>query len=194
MFYLSMETAWGWVCAAWSAEGLAAVTLPEKNPSESHEFLTNKMAVRKFLKGEELSRPAILFENMPVEALASVQTDLTGVFQLKNWLTGYFSGQRFQPDIKIDWTGYTLFQKQVLEALRQIPCGQVLSYCQLAEKIGRPRAARAVGNALSANRHLLVLPCHRVIRQDGSLGGFAGRPEYKKRLLAWESEELRKSL
>lgn len=65
----------------------------------------------------------------------------------------------------------TLFQKKVYEAVRKIPKGKVLTYRKIAQKIGRPRAARAVGNALNKNYNLEI-PCHRVVKSNGNIGGY----------------------
>lgn len=80
----------------------------------------------------------------------------------------------------------TPFQQQVWQALRAIPCGQVLYYGQLAEQLGRPTAARAVGAANGANPVSIVVPCHRVIGRDGSMTGYAGGVARKKWLLRHE--------
>ena len=188
MYYHSIETSWGWVAASWSENGLAGFTLPEKNQAEAYDFLVKNTLVKTKIFKQDLERGSLL--EMPVNEVSTSINHLpcsSDGCNLEKWLSSYFSGQPYELDLKIDWSGYTLFQKQVLQAVSQISYGQVFSYCQVAEMLGKPRAARAVGNALSTNRHLLVVPCHRVIRQDGSLGGFGGRPEYKKRLLEWES-------
>ena len=78
------------------------------------------------------------------------------------------------------------FQQRVLEALNQIPRGEVRTYRQLAEQIGQPRAMRAVGHALATNPIPVLIPCHRVIRTDGGLGGYTPRVENKGALLNWE--------
>lgn len=80
----------------------------------------------------------------------------------------------------------TLFEKQVYAAVRKIPKGQVRSYRWVAEKIGKPAAMRAVGNALNRNPYAPEVPCHRVVRSDGSIGGFAEGPAKKRRLLLAE--------
>lgn len=80
----------------------------------------------------------------------------------------------------------TEFQKQVWQALRGIPTGTTMSYGDLSHKIGRPKAVRALGHANSQNPIALVVPCHRVIGQDGSLTGYAGGLERKKWLLHHE--------
>ena len=82
----------------------------------------------------------------------------------------------------------TVFQQQVWLALRQIPAGQIYTYTQLAQAIGRPQAVRAVGQALSKNPISIVLPCHRVILQSGGLGGYAGSSnlgQTRKQFLLW---------
>ena len=90
------------------------------------------------------------------------------------------------PDLPIDVTG-TAFQARVWAALREIPFGETRSYADIAEEVGAPGAIRAVGSACGANRVPLTIPCHRVIRTDGSLGGFGWGLEVKESLLAAES-------
>lgn len=89
----------------------------------------------------------------------------------------------------MDWRNQvTPFQRKVYEALLKIPKGQVLTYAQVARMIGRPNAARAVGQALKRNRWAPEIPCHRVIASDGSLGGYSapGGVAAKRRLLQRE--------
>ena len=83
-------------------------------------------------------------------------------------------------------TGGTEFQRTVWQALRQIPCGETLSYAALARSIGRDAAVRAVGLANGSNPISVVVPCHRVIGSDGSLTGYGGGIERKRWLLAHE--------
>lgn len=83
------------------------------------------------------------------------------------------------------WQG-TPFQRQVWEALLKIPYGATHSYAEIARQIQRPRASRAVGQAVGANPLLLVVPCHRVIASDGSWGGFSGGAHRKQQLLMQE--------
>src|SRR3989304_10589092 len=80
----------------------------------------------------------------------------------------------------------TAFQKAVYRATAKIPKGQTRTYAQIAEAIGRPRAVRAVGNALNKNPFAPDVPCHRVVRKNGSLGGFAGGTAKKESLLKRE--------
>lgn len=82
----------------------------------------------------------------------------------------------------------TEFQRGVWRALMVIKAGQTVSYGELAQRLGKPRAARAIGSAVGANRLGFVVPCHRVIRQDGVIGQFRWGSKVKERLLAWESE------
>ncbi len=88
-------------------------------------------------------------------------------------------------DIPVDLTGCTPFERQVYEATRAIPFGKVATYGQIAKVIGKPKAQRAVGNALGKNPIGIVIPCHRVVGFD-SLGGFTGGLEHKKKLLRLE--------
>ena len=81
----------------------------------------------------------------------------------------------------------TEFEKKVYAACRLIPKGQTRSYKWIAEKIGRPQAYRAVGNALHKNPFAPLVPCHRVIKSDGTVGGFASGPARKRKLLAAEA-------
>ena len=84
------------------------------------------------------------------------------------------------------WARLTPFKQAVYRAVSQIPKGRTRSYQWVARRIGRPRAVRAVGNALHGNPFAPLVPCHRVVRSDGSLGGFAQGLEAKRRLLASE--------
>ena len=89
----------------------------------------------------------------------------------------------------------TLFQKEVYKAILDIPRGEIRSYRWVAEKIGNLRASRAVGNALNSNPYSPEVPCHRVIRSDGSIGGYAGGISKKKAILRNEGislEEMKK--
>ncbi len=91
-----------------------------------------------------------------------------------------------RPLIKIAMQKGTPFQRAVWRVLQTIPYGEVRTYQWVAKKIGRPKAVRAVGNACGANPLPVIIPCHRVIASDGSLGGFSGGLRRKKRLLKRE--------
>ncbi len=100
-------------------------------------------------------------------------------------LAEYFAGRRRDFALALDPPG-TPFQRQVWEELARIPFGATISYGELARRVGRPAAARAVGAANGANPIPIVLPCHRVIGSDGSLTGYGGGLPLKKALLALE--------
>lgn len=98
----------------------------------------------------------------------------------------YLEGGRQQFHLPLDLDGLPPFQQRVLRALLDVPAGQVLTYGQLARQLGQPRACRAVGRALAANPIPLVVPCHRVVRSDGGLGGYSAGLPLKARLLEME--------
>lgn len=100
-------------------------------------------------------------------------------------LEEYFAGDRRDFDLHIALQG-TDFQRKVWEQLQSIPCGETLSYGQLAQRIRQPSASRAVGLANGRNPVSIVIPCHRVIGADGSLTGYGGGIERKQWLLAHE--------
>ena len=102
-------------------------------------------------------------------------------------LQRYFAGDvRALDKIPLDVTQGTPFQRQVWDALRTIPYGETRSYAWLAAAVGRPGAARAVGQANGANPVGIVVPCHRVVSADGGIGGYAGGVAAKQALLALE--------
>ncbi len=102
----------------------------------------------------------------------------------------YFRGERTEFDMDEDLGVLSGFERGVLEELDEaIRIGQVIPYSELAKRIGKPKAARAVGNAVGANPVPIIVPCHRVVRLDGSLGGYGGGVKYKERLLEIEGRE-----
>ena len=102
-------------------------------------------------------------------------------------LTEYFAGERRTFDLPLRFSG-TEFQMSVLQALRQIPYGETTSYADIAERIGRPKAVRAVGAANGRNPIPIIVPCHRVIGSHGDLTGFGGGLDTKEALLRLEAE------
>ncbi|CAN5652483.1 methylated-DNA--[protein]-cysteine S-methyltransferase [soil metagenome] len=100
-------------------------------------------------------------------------------------LDEYFAGERTEFDLALD-TGGTPFQQEVWAGLRRIPHGETMSYGELAEHLGRPGASRAVGSANGRNPIPIIIPCHRVIAADGTLGGYGGGLACKTQLLALE--------
>lgn len=108
------------------------------------------------------------------------------VFHARDQLTEYFAGSRQELDLPVDWSVAGGFTRNVLQAAAGVRYGTLTTYSALAAAVGRPGAARAVGNALSANPVAIVVPCHRVVRSDGSLGGYASGQATKSFLLRLE--------
>lgn len=102
-------------------------------------------------------------------------------------LEEYFNGRRRTFDLTLDLQLVTPFRRRVLDALPTIGYGQTASYRQVAESVGNPRAVRAVGTACATNPLPLIVPCHRVVHSDGSIGSYAGGTEAKARLLDLET-------
>ena len=105
-------------------------------------------------------------------------------------LDEYFEGRRQDFDLAIDWSHLAGFTREVLRATAKIPFGDVSTYAGVAEAAGSPRAVRAAGNALGANPMPVVVPCHRVLRTGGKLGGYTGGLERKEFLLRLEGRLL----
>lgn len=103
-------------------------------------------------------------------------------------LAEYFRGERREFDLPLCPEG-TEFQKKVWEALREIPYGETRSYHAIAERVGNPKASRAVGMANHRNPIAIMIPCHRVIGKNGSLTGYAGGLNLKERLLKIENAQ-----
>lgn len=104
-------------------------------------------------------------------------------------LDEYFAGERREFDVSLMFAG-TEFQKAVWDALSRIPYGRTETYGELARRIGRPAAVRAIANAVGSNALSILVPCHRVIGADGTLTGYAGGLCAKRHLLALESPGL----
>jgi methylated-DNA-[protein]-cysteine S-methyltransferase len=114
------------------------------------------------------------------------------LIEAKAQLGEYFAGERETFDLPLSLQG-TPFQRQVWKALQEIPFGKTWSYGQLALRLGRPTASRAVGMANSRNPVSIVVPCHRVVGSGGALTGYAGGLERKRWLLELEAQHLKKS-
>ena len=103
------------------------------------------------------------------------------------FLKRYFSGKTaIHAQVPIDWKRLSSFEIRVLRTLRKVGPSSVTTYSGLAQKSGFPKGARAVGNALGRNPFPVLIPCHRVLRKDDSLGGFSGGLHWKRRLLKLE--------
>ena len=117
-------------------------------------------------------------------------TDHPVLEQAAYQLTEYFNCQRQAFDLPLQFEG-TPFQCEVWQALREIPYGETRSYRDIAERIHRPKAMRAVGAANGRNPLSVIVPCHRVIGANGSLTGFAGGLDVKQQLLTLEAKDFR---
>ncbi len=107
-----------------------------------------------------------------------------------NAIVDYLSGKApFPGDLPLDISG-TPFQHRVWNQLRAIPAGETRSYQEIARRIGRPRAVRAVGTAIGANPVSILIPCHRAVRKGGALGGYRWGPECKRKLLQMEGAPI----
>lgn len=159
MKYAVVQTELGWIGLGISERGLHLTTLPLPTAAQAEEELRCRGA----------SEPAL--------------PDDAGDWPQK--LRRYARGDATALDGALDLAQGTPFQRQVWRALLEIPCGETRTYGQVAEQIGRPWAARAVGQAVGANPLPIVVPCHRVVG-SGGLGGFGGGLALKKRLLALE--------
>ncbi len=103
-------------------------------------------------------------------------------------LRAYFDGKAKRFRTRVDYSEGTKFQKRVWDYLMKIPYGKLVTYGEIAKKIGKPKAARAVGNAVGANPVPVIVPCHRVVATDG-LGGYSCGVRIKKNLLKLEGAQ-----
>lgn len=119
---------------------------------------------------------------------AQVERKAAAVAPAMAQLQAYFADAATEFDLPLDLSSLTVFQQEVLRATYAIPAGQVMTYGEVAAAIGRPRASRAVGQALRRNPLPLVVPCHRVVGSDGSMRGYGGPQgvDIKRRLLEME--------
>lgn len=145
------------------------------------------------------------------KGLCFVSSPNEGINELKNWLNKhkpevtlidndektsryvdqikeYLNGKRKEFDLPVDLNG-TSFQESVWRELQNIPYGEVVSYSDIADRIGRPKGVRAVGAANGANPVMIVVPCHRVVAKSGDLTGFRGGLAMKKTLLELEKSD-----
>ena len=159
--YIIFNSDVGWIGILGSAKGLLSTTLPQPSAQEARRLL-----------GDSLNQPTLSL---------SLFEDLVGR------LRAYFSGYKASFPDELDLSGATPFQREVWEKTRLIHYGETRSYSWVAEQIGKPGAARAVGQALARNPLPIIIPCHRVIANDGKLGGFSGGVQMKRYLLSLEA-------
>jgi epoxyqueuosine reductase len=159
IYYAGLETPLGTMWAATSEKGLV-----QFNISNNKESFLKELKSR--IKAEYVEDPR-KFKALKAE------------------LNRYFNGERFFFKGPFDMRG-TSFQVEVWKAIYSIPYGKLMSYGGIAKQIERPKAVRAVGNAVGDNPLGLIVPCHRVVSSNGGIGGFTGGLEWKRRLLAQE--------
>lgn len=124
-----------------------------------------------------------LMEEFPY---AEVEEDNEYLSDVIRAVTDYFEGKEFNPRLPLD-IHKTAFQWQVLKAIQEIPPGETKTYSELADSIGKPRAVRAVASACGKNPVAILIPCHRVVRKNGGLGGYRWGMRLKERLLTHEN-------
>lgn len=105
-------------------------------------------------------------------------------------LSQYFAGSRRRFTVPLDWSRSQGFRLDVLQELTEVPAGEVVTYGELAERVGHPGAARAVGTTMATNPLPIVVPCHRVVRAGPRLGGYGGSEATKRWLLDHEGVRL----
>lgn len=123
------------------------------------------------------------------EGQSRVDDTVTAAFATEQ-IAQYFAGERKAFDVPLNLDGVTEFRAEVLRALMEVPYGETTTYGELARAVGRPKAVRAVGSACATNPLPILIPCHRVLRSDGALGGYRGGTEAKRFLLALESIDV----
>lgn len=156
------KSSWGWMGISESSKGIDGIALP-KGSKQAIESGLRK------LSGE------------PLEPGGSVRLEAA-----RRQLLDYLAGKRETFDVPLDLSRGTSFQRQVWRVLQLVPHGKLRSYQWVAVRVGGWRYARAVGNAVGANPLPIVIPCHRIVAQDTSLGGFSGGLPMKRKLLALE--------
>jgi methylated-DNA-[protein]-cysteine S-methyltransferase len=134
--------------------------------------------------------PDLVLQELAVAISPRILESASMTDAVRRELDEYFSAGRTSFDLKIDRRLMGAFAKQVLAATARIPFGRTTTYGELAERIGHPRAARAVGSALGSNPVPVVVPCHRVLRAGGALGGYGGGLPRKELLLTLEGAFL----
>ena len=169
MKFTIFETEMGWMVIAGTSTGISKFILPMP---------------------DELSAFDAITKNGDCNYSESLEEEQYGWFSdAKDALINYFKGQHVDFTFPLDLNGYTNFQKDVWEATRSIPHGELRSYGWVASQIDKPKSARAVGNALGSNPIPIIIPCHRVVGSDGSLHGFSGGLHWKQRLIDLEKNK-----
>jgi len=171
--FKELESPIGRVLLAHSGAGLCAVGLPSKDSAHTRRKLIDSL--------EKRFGPIELVEDE--SGLLEEAARFLKAYFASPPASGSFSGA-------LD-AGGTAFQQLVWNALKRIRAGEVVSYGEIARRIGRPKASRAVGAACGANPLAIIVPCHRVVGSGGGLGGFGGGVELKKQLLEAEGYTIK---
>ncbi len=170
LYFSSFLTPLGYVFIAKSTHGVCQISFPYSKENDIIRLIQHNVSSRSTDKGMQTG----IQRN---DSLLKYETNL---------LKAYFQGKEVDFDFPLDLSGGTPFQILVWNKLREIPYGECRSYKWVAERIGNPRAVRAVGMANNKNPLPPVIPCHRVIGSDGSLTGYASGLHIKKYLLEME--------
>lgn len=169
-----------------SAEGLVDVAV-ERHESPLGSILlgaTPEGVVRVGLPAED--EDAVLEELADRVSPRVLSCARESVTRARRQLEEYFDGRRRQFDVPLDWQLTKGFRREVLRVTARIPYGRTSSYSEVATQAGRPRASRAAGSALATNPLPILVPCHRVLRTGGGVGGYRGGLEAKAKLLSLE--------
>jgi methylated-DNA-[protein]-cysteine S-methyltransferase len=168
-----------------AAEGLADVSYaPLDSPFGTMLLAATKRGLVRLAFPEEPADSVL--ERLARRISPRIVATSSGLDTIRRELDEYFSGRRRRFDLPLDWALVGPFGRRVLRVTAEIPYGGVLSYAEVAADAGSPRGSRAAGNALGANPIPVVIPCHRVLRSGGALGGYGGGVERKRWLLELE--------
>lgn len=157
-----------------------------------HHTITDVVITCKGIDGQEVVTDLSLVPRFSSEHTPVVENQNPVAEAYLKLIKGYLDGTVYDlSGIHLDLSHFTEFQKNVIDAARSITWGKTVSYAQLASLAGYPRAVRATASVMRNNRYPLVVPCHRVIRSDGTIGGFQGKQNgsaicLKRKLLALE--------
>ena len=160
--HLVFKVGAGWIAAEATARGICRLSLPMPSRDEAREWLGPN------------GDPAL--EEHPI------------LSQAQRELGAYFDGAQVRFGVPVDLSAVTPFRREVLRALMRVPYGSTQTYGELAAAIGKPTAARAVGQALARNPGPVIVRCHRIVGADGSLTGFGGGLGWKRALLELEHD------
>lgn len=165
-YFTVFSTAWGWAAVSWNGRKVSYIYLLHEDKRSIIAYMQ-----KQFQKSKAPNWVQVL--------IGKIQAHLAGKMQCFR-------------DIPLDFEGISSFRKQVYERLLKVKAGNVITYGEIAKDLGKPKAARAVGQALGKNRFPLIIPCHRVVTADKRLGGFSawGGTKTKAKLLKIEGYQL----